>query len=433
MTIGLCYVQQLPASVGREGLAGRLLVDHLRREFEVVICDGIFDSAPVVSGEEHLLADDFLARRFDAVYIEGGAFWGDDADAGWKVPETLLRSFVADGGVLIVADVGRNEAGRRRDRSPYERAHDLFGAHFDWGDDGSSITYGADEQSNWNGRATSVIAVPQRMRYEPWLGSAYEGISQILAVQPVLLRALHASPLITGNQLTSMTLRWDMPVDSGSPFLFGCVKQLGLGFVVFIAAAVSHDVIIEANPDNARWISNIVSFLADEVSRERERRGAPDPLRGPRTLQHAEWTAELGRLAQMHNDVEQRMRDLVQRTLLAEEYHRGEYGWAERAIVLAIPGKERDRVGSGSPDQLLSRLYWTDLIAIIGRQWRLFGRIFGDLNELRHKAQIVNDRPHAHAKPLDVADVALYRRELRWFKAKLDEAAARPSGGGSSA
>jgi hypothetical protein len=85
-----------------------------------------------------------------------------------------------------------------------------------------------------------------------------------------------------------------------------------------------------------------------------------------RTLQHGEWTAELGALAQLHNDVEQRMRELVQDTLQAEERHRGEHGWAERTIILAIPRKERERVGSGSADQLLSRLYWTNLIAIIG-------------------------------------------------------------------
>src|SRR5262249_48350972 len=144
----------------------------------------------------------------------------------------------------------------------------------------------------------------------------------------------------------------------------------------------------------------------DEVSRERERRGALDPLRGPRTLQHAEWTAELGALAQLHNDVEQRMRELVERTLLAEERHRGEHGWAEQRIIRAIPERERERVSSGSAEQLLSRLYWTDLISIIGRQWQLFGGIFGDLNELRRKAQVVNDRPHAHAKRLDLADLA---------------------------
>jgi hypothetical protein len=93
-----------------------------------------------------------------------------------------------------------------------------------------------------------VIAVPQRMLYEPALGPAYEGIDQILALQPVVLRDPHASPLITGNQSTSMTLSSDMPVDWGWPFLFGCVQQLGRGFVVFITAAVLHDVIIEANP-----------------------------------------------------------------------------------------------------------------------------------------------------------------------------------------
>jgi hypothetical protein len=68
-----------------------------------------------------------------------------------------------------------------------------------------------------------------------------------------------------------------------------------------------------------------------------------------------------------------------------------------------------------------------NLIAIIARQWQLFGRVFGDLNELRRKAQVVNDRPHAHAKRLDVADLALYRQELSWFKAKLDQATAGPS------
>ena len=36
------------------------------------------------------------------------------------------------------------------------------------------------------------------------------------------------------------------------------------------------------------------------------------------------------------------------------------------------------------------------------------------------KARIVNDRPFAHAKPVDIADLALYRRELSWFKTKLE-------------
>lgn len=425
MKTGVCYVQRLPASVGRDGLAGRLLVDHLRREFDVVICDGIFDSPPVVPGKEHLLVGDFFARHFQAIYIEGGAFWGGGVDARWKVPETLLRSFTADGGILVVADVARDEAAAssRRETSPYERAHDLFGSHFDWGDDGPFIVYGADCQSNWNGHETSVVVSPERMLYDPWLAPIYWGIDQILALQPVVLSALYASPLITGNQSTSMTLRGDLIVDSGMPFLFGCVQQVGLGFVVFIAATVSHDVVVEANPDNARWITNVLSFLVDEASRERERRGRLDPLRGPRTLQHSSWTAELGRLAELHNDVEQRMRELLQRTLQAEERNRSTRGWVEQVILAAIPERERKRVGLGTAGQLLARLYWMDLIAIIGRQWQLFDRIFGDRNRLMSKAEIVNDRPHAHAKPMDAADVALYRRELTWFKAKLDRSA----------
>jgi hypothetical protein len=431
MRTGVCYVQRFPASVGRDALAGRLLVDHFRQEFDVTICDGIFDSPPLVPSEDHLLVNDFLARHFHAIYIEGGAFWGGGVDARWKVPETLLCSFVAGGGVLVVADVARDEAAgsSQREASPYERAHDLFGIRFDWGDDGPFIVYGADCQSNWNGHETSVIVSPERMLYDPWLAPVYQGIDRILALQPVVLSTIYASSLITGNQTTSMTLRGDLVVDSGAPFLFGCVRQLGLGFVVFIAAAVSHDVIVEANPDNARWITNMLSFLVDEASRERERRGRLDPLRGPRTLEHPSWTEALGGLAQLHNDVEQRMRELVQRTLQEKERKRGSLGWAEQVIMAAIPERERKRVGFGTAEQLLSRLYWMDLIAIIGRQWQLFDRIFGDRTRLMSKAEIVNDRPHAHAKPLDAADVALYRRELTWFKAKLDQSAAAPVDG----
>jgi hypothetical protein len=419
----LCYVQRLPASVGRDGLSGRLLVDHLRRQYEVTVCDGVFDSAPVMPSAAHMLASDFVAQRFDAVYMEGGAFWGSDADAAWKVPEALLRSYVAGGGVLVVADVGRGEmsVGRNRKDCPYERAPDLFGVHFDWGDDESSLAYGADEVSNWNGGFTSVIAAREPMVYEPWLEPAYKGIDQVLALQPLVLHSLYGSTLITGNHATGETLRNDFFVDLGGPFTFGIVQQIELGFVVFIAAAVSHDVVIEANPDNARWMSNIVSFLVDEASRERDRRGLRDPLQGSRALQHREWAAELGRLAELHNDVELRMRALIHSTLASEERARGERGWAEREILAAIRSKEHSRVGSGSPDQLLARLYWIELIAIIGRQWRLFARAFGDLQELRAKARIVNDRPFAHAKPLDVADLALYRRELSWFRTKLEQ------------
>ncbi len=120
----ICYVQRLPASVGREGLAGRLLVDHLRRQCEVAICDGVFDSPPAVPNAAHMLTVDFAAQRFDAVYMEGGTFWGSGADAVWKVPEAVLRSYVAGGGVLVVADVGRDEmsVGGNREDSNCHRA-----------------------------------------------------------------------------------------------------------------------------------------------------------------------------------------------------------------------------------------------------------------------------------------------------------------------
>jgi hypothetical protein len=216
--------------------------------------------------------------------------------------------------------------------------------------------------------------------------------------------------------------RWCIGINRAKPALL--IDQLGLGYVAIIAGYVSDDTIVEENPDNGRWISNIVTFLVDEVSRGRERSGAFNSLQAPRTLRHAEWAAELGRLAELHNDVEKRLRDLVQRVLQDEEQRRGDSGWAGRAIMASMPDPMRAGVTSDSTEQLLASLYWLNLVAIVGKQWRLFERIFGSREELTGKAQIVNDRPHAHAKQLDAADVALYRRELRWFKDKLDRSAA---------
>jgi hypothetical protein len=34
--------------------------------------------------------------------------------------------------------------------------------------------------------------------------------------------------------------------------------------------------------------------------------------------------------------------------------------------------------------------------------------------------ELLNDRPDAHAKEVDAADIALYRRELVWIEEKIN-------------
>ena len=70
-------------------------------------------------------------------------------------------------------------------------------------------------------------------------------------------------------------------------------------------------------------------------------------------------------------------------------------------------------------DALLNKLFWKDLGTIISKYWASFEKVLGDKKRLENAMDILNDRPDAHAKPIDAADVALYRRELVWIEERL--------------
>jgi hypothetical protein len=115
-----------------------LLFDHLNREFDVDLYDCVL-SSEVVEGVHNIGPTDFDAHRFDVVYIEGGLYWGWNPSAVPKIELDVLKPFVNQGGIAIVADVGRNEATQKRDRSPYSSARDLFGTSPNWGASGDEL------------------------------------------------------------------------------------------------------------------------------------------------------------------------------------------------------------------------------------------------------------------------------------------------------
>ncbi|WP_046234182.1 hypothetical protein [Paenibacillus algorifonticola] len=57
--------------------------------------------------------------------------------------------------------------------------------------------------------------------------------------------------------------------------------------------------------------------------------------------------------------------------------------------------------------------YFTD------SDWSLFERIFSDKTNFQLNAALINERFDAHAKDVDDADLALYRRSLKWFEDKI--------------
>jgi hypothetical protein len=72
-------------------------------------------------------------------------------------------------------------------------------------------------------------------------------------------------------------------------------------------------------------------------------------------------------------------------------------------------------------DDIAQKLFWLELGNLIRKEWPLFEKIFGDQSQMEQHITLVNDRPDTHAKPIDRADVALYRRSLSWFEEKLSK------------
>lgn len=67
----------------------------------------------------------------------------------------------------------------------------------------------------------------------------------------------------------------------------------------------------------------------------------------------------------------------------------------------------------------MGKLYWLELGVIIAREWKHFERFFQDKRRLQSAFQLLNERPDAHAKDVDLADVALQRRELTWLEERI--------------
>jgi hypothetical protein len=58
-------------------------------------------------------------------------------------------------------------------------------------------------------------------------------------------------------------------------------------------------------------------------------------------------------------------------------------------------------------DEMLQDLYWLELTALVRREWGVFASIFINKKQFEQHADIVNDRPDAHAKDIDLAEIAL--------------------------
>lgn len=172
----------------------------------------------------------------------------------------MAEGLVSSGAVLIVADAGINEVNQNKEF--YKNAGEFLRAFVDYGDDKALAVYGSDLTSRWDGH-TQIICKANEMATADWLKPIYAEVPEIFVNHPVNLISWE-SIAASGNRNTTFLLHYDTPTDKiYCPF--ASVAKLGHGYVVFIAAEVSFDLILDLSPNNTKWLISTATFLLNPL------------------------------------------------------------------------------------------------------------------------------------------------------------------------
>ncbi|MCP9274054.1 AlbA family DNA-binding domain-containing protein [Mycolicibacterium arenosum] len=258
--MNIIYVASLLTYDGIEHV-GRSLARHLAGEHNLQVCGAIVppgsDLLESRVGNWVVSADQL--SEVDVVYMEGG--WTDGSGgATERFPPALAESFAFEGGQLVVADVDRNSA--RKHQATLDDAAQMFGARVSFpnrqGKGRTRYLYDAGAQERYGTRYfASQMVVGERMI------PALEGIDSLLVEGAVHLSVSNSEIAATGNQASTQTLEDDLYVDAGGLSPWATVNDFGRGHAALIAGWLSHDLNVDECPDNARWVSNLISLMVD--------------------------------------------------------------------------------------------------------------------------------------------------------------------------
>jgi hypothetical protein len=207
----------------------------------------------------------------DIVYMEGG--WTDGSGGVTeRFPLDLAETFVRGGGQLIVADVDRNSAVKHRDS--LLAAARMFGAVPSFNQPlGGAVCYLHDPGSEERSGTRFFIS---EMTLSDRMAPALVGVDSLIAAGTVALQPISGDIAASGNRSSTRVLATDLWVDLEGAVPWAMTNAFGHGHAVLIAGWVSADTNLEDCPDNARWISNMMTLLSDR-SRESQRWSAPFP------------------------------------------------------------------------------------------------------------------------------------------------------------
>jgi hypothetical protein len=275
-SLRVLYLTRNLAINGRDAFAGREVVGQLRSDGWTV------ELRHQASLEEHIASADPRIRSDlitleevenfapDCIFSEGGLLAAGGAQL--RIPADWLRGYVHRGGVLIVEGLDQGElqsAGRGSGKDEQDEMLRLLLS------DGSrpgpfSMPYIRDEYSN-DGHSASVVCRPSEMVVSDWLCPVYEGIDRLVVGSPVPLA--FSGELLATTEISARVLTMDRYEDSAGPYLWAKVLPDGVGYIAVLTGSIVHDHWVETNPDNARWIQNVIVHLVDASRREAFLRG----------------------------------------------------------------------------------------------------------------------------------------------------------------
>jgi hypothetical protein len=270
--VRIVYVASLLTYDGVDHI-GRSLSRHFRAEHDLHVVGAIAAADAELHttrvNDRVLQVDDL--DTVDVVYMEGG--WTDGSGSVTeRFPLALAETFVRRGGQLFVADVDRNAAIKQRES--LLDASRMFGATPSWnGPLDGALCYLTDQRCE---ERSGIRFVPSDMSVNDSMLPALSGVDSLVVGGAIALTPMSADVAASGNRSSTGVLANDLwvPLDGAVPW--ATVNGFGAGHAVLIGGWVSHDTNLEACPDNARWISNLMTMLYDRT-RESLQWSAPLP------------------------------------------------------------------------------------------------------------------------------------------------------------
>lgn len=135
-----------------------------------------------------------------------------------------------------------------------------------------------------------------------------------------------------------------------------------------------------------------------------------------------EWADELAILNRDRNLLEKKMRNIVINFIRVDSLNSGNKSSVSDRILKVIDSSRKHTFINLSPEQVLEKYTWLELIRIIEKEWSIFEKLFIDKTQFILQCNTVNERSDTHAKDADRSDIAMQRKAVRWLEDKIRKA-----------